>query len=34
MVCVVDGPVEQAACVALFTHPNMQRAFKSWSSRK
>jgi len=34
MTCVVDGPVEQAACVALFTHPNMQRAFKTWSSKR
>jgi tRNA(Arg) A34 adenosine deaminase TadA len=30
MKCVVDGPVEQAACMALFTHPNMQREFKAW----
>ena len=34
MTCVVDGPVEQAACVALFTHPNMQRAFKTWSTKR
>ena len=32
--CEVAGPVEQAACVALFTHPNMQKAFKLWSSRR
>ena len=32
--CVVVGPVEQAACVAIFEHPNMQKAFKLWSSRK
>jgi tRNA(Arg) A34 adenosine deaminase TadA len=31
MKCIVTGPVEQAACLALFTHPNMQRAFKLWS---
>jgi tRNA(Arg) A34 adenosine deaminase TadA len=34
MQCVVDGPIEQEACVALFTHPNMQRAFKMWSSNR
>jgi tRNA(Arg) A34 adenosine deaminase TadA len=34
MQCVVVGPVEQAACVAIFEHPNMQKAFKLWSSRK
>jgi tRNA(Arg) A34 adenosine deaminase TadA len=30
--CVVDGPVLRDLCVKLFTHPNMQRAFRSWSS--
>ncbi len=34
MVCIVDGPVEQAACVALFEHPKMQAAFKQWTSKK
>jgi len=34
MMCTVDGPIEQEACVALFTHPNMQRAFKTWSSKR
>jgi tRNA(Arg) A34 adenosine deaminase TadA len=34
MRCVVDGPVEQAACLALFTNPNMQKAFKRWNSQK
>ena len=34
MTCVVDGPVEREACVALFTHPNMQRAFATWSSKR
>jgi tRNA(Arg) A34 adenosine deaminase TadA len=34
MTCVVDGPVEQAACLALFEHPNMQLAFKTWSSKR
>jgi len=33
MTCVVDGPVEREACVALFTHPNMQAAFKTWSTK-
>jgi tRNA(adenine34) deaminase len=30
--CVVDGPVLRDLCVKLFTHPNMQRAFRRWSS--
>jgi tRNA(Arg) A34 adenosine deaminase TadA len=34
MVCAVAGPVEQAACVAIFEHPNMQKAFRMWSSKK
>jgi tRNA(Arg) A34 adenosine deaminase TadA len=34
MKCRVDGPVEQEVCVALFTHPNMQRAFKLWSKKR
>jgi len=34
MVCIVDGPVEQAVCLAIFEHPKMQAAFKSWTSRK
>lgn len=34
MNCIVVGPVEQLACVAIFEHPNMQKAFKIWSSRK
>jgi tRNA(Arg) A34 adenosine deaminase TadA len=34
MICVVDGPVEQALCLTLFTHPNMQRAFKAWTSHR
>ncbi len=34
MPCTVDGPVLQNQCYALFTHPNMLRAFRSWSSRK
>jgi tRNA(Arg) A34 adenosine deaminase TadA len=34
MRCVVDGPVEHDVCLALFTNPNMQKAFKRWSSQK
>lgn len=34
MRCKVDGPVLRAQCYALFTHPNMLRAFQSWSTRK
>ena len=34
MKCIVTGPVEQQLCLALFTHPNMQKAFRTWSSRK
>lgn len=34
MRCRVDGPVLREECYALFTHPNMLRAFKVWSTRK
>ena len=34
MACIVDGPVLRELCVRLFTHPNMQRAFRNWSSNK
>ena len=34
MPCIVDGPVLRDLCVTLFTHPNMQKAFRTWSSRK
>jgi tRNA(Arg) A34 adenosine deaminase TadA len=34
MQCIVDGPIEREICLGLFTHPNMQRAFASWTSRK
>ena len=34
MPCVVDGPVLRELCVQLFTHPNMQKAFRTWSSSK
>ena len=34
MRCKVDGPVLREQCYSLFTHPNMLRAFRSWSTRK
>ena len=34
MHCVVEGPVLRELCNTLFTHPNMQKAFRKWSSRK
>lgn len=34
MCCRVDGPVLRELCVTLFTHPNMQKAFRTWSSSK
>lgn len=34
MVCKVVGPVLRAQCYALFTHPNMLRAFSTWTTRK
>ena len=34
MKCDVDGPVLRDLCVTLFTHPNMQEAFRSWSTSK
>ena len=34
MQCEVKGPVLREQCQALFTHPNMLRAFRSWSTRK
>jgi tRNA(Arg) A34 adenosine deaminase TadA len=32
--CVVEGPVLRELCYTLFTHPNMQKAFRTWSTRK
>jgi len=32
--CAVEGPVLRELCDSLFTHPKMQKAFRSWSSRK
>jgi tRNA(Arg) A34 adenosine deaminase TadA len=34
MRCIVDGPVERETCYALFTHPNMLRAFRQWATRR
>jgi tRNA(Arg) A34 adenosine deaminase TadA len=34
MDCVVEGPVLRELCNTLFTHPNMQKAFRSWSTHK
>lgn len=33
MPCLVEGPVLRDLCKTLFAHPNMQRAFRSWSAR-
>ena len=33
MKCVVDGPVEEAKCVALFTDPRMIKAMAAWRTR-
>jgi tRNA(Arg) A34 adenosine deaminase TadA len=34
MKCVVDGPILRDECYALFTHPNMLRAFRKWATRR
>ena len=34
MKCIVDGPILRDECYALFTHPNMLRAFRTWQNRK
>jgi tRNA(Arg) A34 adenosine deaminase TadA len=34
MLCVVEGPVLRELCYTLFTHPNMLKAFRTWTSRK
>ena len=34
MTCIVAGPVLRDQCYALFTHPQMLRAFRLWSTRK
>jgi tRNA(adenine34) deaminase len=32
--CMVEGPVLRELCNELFTHPNMQKAFRTWATRK
>ena len=34
MRCIVNGPVLREQCYALFTHPNMLRAFDTWSTSR
>jgi tRNA(Arg) A34 adenosine deaminase TadA len=34
MNCFVEGPVLRELCYSLFTHPNMLKAFRTWSTRK
>jgi tRNA(Arg) A34 adenosine deaminase TadA len=34
MKCIVEGPVLRELCYTLFTHPNMLKAFRNWSTRK
>jgi tRNA(Arg) A34 adenosine deaminase TadA len=34
MNCRVEGPILRELCNTLFTHPNMQKAFRSWSTSK
>ncbi len=34
MRCKVQGPTLRDECYALFTHPNMLKAFRQWSTRK
>lgn len=34
MPCIVDGPVLRDLCNKLFTHPNMHKAFRAWSTSK
>lgn len=34
MPCLVEGPVLRELCNTLFTHPNMQKAFRRWSSAR
>jgi tRNA(Arg) A34 adenosine deaminase TadA len=34
MRCVVEGPVLRELFNTLFTHPNMQKAFREWSTRR
>ncbi len=34
MYCQVEGPLLRQLCNTLFTHPNMQKAFRSWTSSR
>ncbi len=34
MPCPVEGPVLRDLCNTLFTHPNMRKAFRMWSTAK
>ncbi len=34
MECAVEGPVLRDLCNTLFTHPNMQKAFRNWSTSR
>lgn len=34
MRCAVDGPLLRDECYALFTHPQMLKAFRLWTTRK
>jgi tRNA(Arg) A34 adenosine deaminase TadA len=34
MHCIVEGPVLRDLCLTLFTHPKMQKVFRSWSTRR
>jgi tRNA(Arg) A34 adenosine deaminase TadA len=34
MSCVVQGPVLRELCNTLFTHHNMQKAFRTWNTRR
>jgi tRNA(Arg) A34 adenosine deaminase TadA len=32
--CVVEGPMLRELCNTLFTHPNMRKAFRKWSTTR
>jgi hypothetical protein len=34
MKCIIEGPMLRELCNELFTHPNMQKAFRAWTNRK
>jgi tRNA(Arg) A34 adenosine deaminase TadA len=34
MRCVVKGPVMRELCVTLFSHPNMKKVFRTWSTSR